>query len=102
MVLTSSFRKQDIVSSNFAVRSSADNLLVLERWYPRRNSIASITNMSPASVTLDLSSMFYSGMRMLYPHNNEHLSQTSEEYEKIYFKSLHLHPHETLVIRLDK
>lgn len=96
------FRKQDTVTSNFAVRSSMDNLLVLERWYPRRNSIASITNMSPASVTLDLSSMFYSGMRLLYPHEIIKKTQASEEYEKIYFKSLHLHPHETLVVRLDK
>lgn len=68
------------------------NILILIRWYPRRNTFASISNFGSEAVTIDLSSLFYSGEVMV----------GGKGYEKIYFNQFEIGPIQTLVVKLDK
>lgn len=68
------------------------NILILIRWYPRRNTFASISNFGTEAITIDLSSLFYSGEVMV----------GGKGYEKIYFNRFEIGPIETLIVKLDK
>lgn len=68
------------------------NILILIRWYPRRNTFASISNFGTEAVTIDLSSHFYSGEVMV----------GGKGYKKIYFNQFEIGPIQTLVVKLDK
>ncbi|XP_059616802.1 alpha-amylase 3-like [Phlebotomus argentipes] len=82
--------KQSVL--NTAVRYSKNDILILERWYPRRHTFTSISNFGTKSLVLDLSAMFYSGEIILGPLKGE----------KIYFSSIQVRPMETLIVKLDK
>ncbi|XP_030384209.1 4F2 cell-surface antigen heavy chain-like [Scaptodrosophila lebanonensis] len=84
--------KQNTKLPNTQIHHSNDDIIMIERSYPRRNSFVSITNLKGKNVTLDLTSLFYSGNQML----------TENEGEKIYFNSLEILPLETIVVKLDK
>ncbi|GAB0089109.1 4F2 cell-surface antigen heavy chain [Sergentomyia squamirostris] len=82
--------KQSVL--NTAVRYSKNDILILERWYPRRHTFTSISNFGTKPLVLDLSAMFYSGEIILGPFKGE----------KVFFSSIQVKPMETLVIKLDK
>ncbi|XP_063222869.1 probable alpha-glucosidase isoform X2 [Bacillus rossius redtenbacheri] len=46
---------------NYELRNVGRDLLVLERWYPRRNSYVVVANLGPAVRQCDLSSRYYGG-----------------------------------------
>ncbi|XP_055684492.1 neutral and basic amino acid transport protein rBAT-like [Lutzomyia longipalpis] len=77
---------------NTAVRYSKNDILILERWYPRRNTFTSISNFGSKSLVLDLSGMFYAGEIML----------GSLKGEKVFFSSIQVKPMETIIVKLDK
>ncbi|KAI5636157.1 alpha amylase, catalytic domain-containing protein [Phthorimaea operculella] len=53
--------KEGNLLKNAAVRKTEDNLVVIERWYPRRNTCVFVGNLGNNPVTTDLSTMFYGG-----------------------------------------
>lgn len=72
--------------------NKSENVVIVERWYPRRNTFISISNLGDKKVSMDLSDLFYSGEIVI----------GRAEPERIYFKELSVSPAETIVIKLDK
>lgn len=85
-------RKMEQNVPNTSVKYSRNDIVVLERWYPRRNTFVSISNFSAKKVSLDLSAMFYGGEIMAGPAKGE----------RILFSQFEIGPIETIVVRLDK
>lgn len=81
-----------IESNTQAVFNERGNVLILSRWYPRRNRFVSISNFGEKKVTLDLSSYFYSGEIMVGDAQHEH----------IFFDRFEIDPIKTIVVKLDK
>lgn len=84
-------RKKDKMESN-TLAMYQENILILMRWYPRRNTFVSISNFGSANVSLDLTSFFYSGKMMI----------GGKSHEKIYFDKFEIGPSQTIVVKLDK
>lgn len=85
-------KKEKYESNTSAFYPENGNILILMRWYPRRNTFVSISNFGNKQTTLDLTSYFYSGQIMIggTPH------------EKVYFDQFRIGPSQTIVIKLDK
>ncbi|XP_015608416.1 neutral and basic amino acid transport protein rBAT isoform X2 [Cephus cinctus] len=79
---------------NCDVRYTVDELIVVERWYPRRNSYVFVANLSNETRTKDLSFLYYGGHVVVGP--------TSKLNRNVYFKELTILPGEAFVIKLDK
>ncbi|KAJ6649806.1 4F2 cell-surface antigen heavy chain [Pseudolycoriella hygida] len=85
-------RKTSKPERNTSVKFSRNDLLILERWYPRRRSFVSITNFSDKKLSLDLSTMFYSGEIVIGKLKGQ----------RVLFSEFEVGPIETIIIRLDK
>lgn len=85
-------RKTSKPERNTSVKFSRNDLLILERWYPRRRSFVSITNFSNRKLSLDLSAMFYSGEIVI----------GKSKGQRVLFAEFEIGPIETIIIRLDK
>lgn len=81
-----------IESNTMAVYNERGNILILSRWYPRRNRFVSISNFGEKKVTLDLTNYFYSGEIMV----------GDAKHQRIYFDRFEIDPIKTIVIKLDK
>lgn len=81
-----------------SIRFNERDMFILERWFPRRNSFVSISNFGNQTLTLELSSMFYSGTVMIgHAGDND-----GQEDNKILFRDFHIGPYETIIAKLDK
>lgn len=69
-------------------------MLVVERWYPRRNSYVFVANFGNETRTKDLSSLYYGGHVVVGPDYRLN--------RNVYFKELVVPPGEAFVIKLDK
>uniref|UniRef100_A0AAG5DSG2 Glycosyl hydrolase family 13 catalytic domain-containing protein n=1 Tax=Anopheles atroparvus TaxID=41427 RepID=A0AAG5DSG2_ANOAO len=85
--------KEEKVLPNADVKSNQNEILVVQRWYPRRNSFATIANLGPKRVSLDLTAMFYSG---------EIVAGSSLKHERVYFDHFEINSLETIVVKLHK
>lgn len=81
-----------IESNTIVMYMERKNILILSRWYPRRNRFVSISNFGEEKVTVDLTSYFYSGEIMT----------GNRKHEKIIFDKFEIDPINTIVIKLDK
>lgn len=81
-----------IESNTLAVYNARNDLLIVSRWYPRRNRFVSISNFGVEKRTVDLSSFFYSGEIMVGDAKHQH----------IYFDQFEIDPIKTIVVKLDK
>lgn len=77
---------------NTHIRSNQNDLLIIERWYPRRNSYVSITNLGDKKVSLDLSALYYSGELVLGPN----------KHNKVFFSHFEIKSLETVFVKIDK
>lgn len=84
--------KKDHMEPNTSIKYSSDDVLVVERWYPRRQTFVAICNFKPQQLTLDLSSKFYGGEVVVGRYKSE----------RVIFKEFEIGGVETKVIRLDK
>lgn len=71
-----------------------DEMIIIERWYPRRNTYVFVANLGMHSQTKDLSSLYYGGHVVVGPEHKLN--------RNIYFKELTIPPGEAFVIKLDK
>ncbi|XP_043277023.1 maltase A2-like isoform X2 [Venturia canescens] len=86
--------KHDSITANLGIRYSEDELIVIERWYPRQNSYVYIANLGKTRQTKDLSSLYYDGHVVVGPPRMIN--------QDIFFKRLSVAPGEAYVIKLDK
>uniref|UniRef100_A0A336M3K7 CSON011544 protein n=1 Tax=Culicoides sonorensis TaxID=179676 RepID=A0A336M3K7_CULSO len=84
--------REDRSYQNTNLRSSQDDLIVIERHYPRRKSFAVFTNRVNHTLKTDLSSTFYSGDIIFGTAKNS----------KIYFSDFEISGLETIIVKLDK
>lgn len=77
---------------NTSVKYSRNDILILERWYPRRPSFVSISNFGTKTVKLDLSSMFYGG----------EVKAGNYKSDRVLFSDFEIGAMQTIVVRLDK
>ncbi|XP_011137836.1 maltase A2 isoform X2 [Harpegnathos saltator] len=82
------------IAANCDVKYVKDEIIVIERWYPRRNSYVYVANFGNETRTKDLSSLYYGGHVVVGP--NSRLNRN------VYFKELTILPGEAFVIKLDK
>lgn len=86
-------RKKDKYESNTsALYHENGDILILMRYFPRRNTFVSISNFGNTNVSLDLTKHFYSGQIMI--GGNSH--------EKVYFNQFEIGPTQTIIVKLDK
>lgn len=85
-------RKMGRSEPNTSVKYSRNDIVILERSYPRRNTFVAISNFSQKKVFMDLSAMFYSGEIMI----------GADKGQRVLFSEFEIGPIETIVVRLDK
>ncbi|XP_077255729.1 alpha-amylase 3 isoform X2 [Temnothorax americanus] len=81
-------------TANCDVRYVEDEMIVIERWYPRRNSYVFVANFGNETRIKDLSSLYYGGHVVVGPSYRMN--------RNVYFKELTVPPGEAFVIKLDK
>ncbi|KAL5280606.1 hypothetical protein ACFFRR_004538 [Megaselia abdita] len=84
--------KNSELEQNTVLHHIKDNVLIVERRYPRRHTFVSVTNFGNNNLLLDVSSNYYSGLVMIGRTRNE----------KVYFDKFSIGPMETIVVKLDK
>ncbi|KAM0735257.1 Alpha-amylase 3 [Formica fusca] len=82
------------IKANCDVRYVEDEMIVIERWYPRRNSYVLVANFGNETRMKDLSFLYYGGHVVVGP--------TYRMNRDVYFKELIVLPGEAFVIKLDK
>lgn len=91
-IYKNSFSKDGQSIQNTNILHTKNEIIVIERYYPRRNSFASISNFGKEAISVDLTSMFYSGEVMLGQIQNS----------KIYFDNFNIKPMQSIIVKLDK
>ncbi|XP_017797487.1 PREDICTED: neutral and basic amino acid transport protein rBAT-like isoform X2 [Habropoda laboriosa] len=86
--------KENQVLANCDIRYADDEMIVIERWYPRRNSYVFLANLGNSTQTKDLSFLYYGGQVVVGPSYRLN--------KDVYFKQLIIPPGEAIVIKLDK
>ena len=75
-------------------RYNQDEMIVIERGYPRRNTYVLVANLGSQSQVKDMSFLYYGGHVVVGPEQ--------KMYQNLYFKELSVPPGEAFVIKLDK
>lgn len=79
-------------STNYRVRFTDENLIIMDRFYPRRNKFALVVNFGSETLQRDLSSFYFGGSVLTSTHGQEGY---------IKFRNITLHPGEGLALILD-
>ncbi|XP_068632492.1 amino acid transporter heavy chain SLC3A1-like isoform X2 [Battus philenor] len=87
--------KEGGMLKNMEIRKTVQNLVVIERWFPRRNSCVFIGNFGNAPITIDLSTMFYGGT-VIASTNNSLIG------EVLYFDHVTFSPFSAMILKLEK
>ncbi|KPI92742.1 Neutral and basic amino acid transport protein rBAT [Papilio xuthus] len=87
--------KDGSAARNMKIRITEENLIIIERWFPRRNSCVFIGNFGGKSISTDLSSMFYSGAIMASTND-------SSIGEVLYFENVTFSPNSAMILKLEK
>jgi glycosidase len=87
--------KDGNVQKNIEIRKTEENLVVIERWYPRRNTCVFIGNLGSNSITTDLSSMFYGGSVIAG-------TNTSLVGQVLYLDEVTFPPNSAVILKLEK
>lgn len=80
---------------NMEIRETEENLVVIERWYPRRNTCVFVGNLGSISITTDLSTMFYGGTVLAG-------TNTSLVGQVLYFDKITFPPNSAIILKLEK
>lgn len=91
-IYQNAIKKLDKMEPNTSVKYSRNDILILERWYPRRQSFVAISNFGNKLVKLNLSAMFYGGQVMAGRYKSD----------RVLFSDFEIGPAETIIVRLDK
>lgn len=86
--------KNEMNKANAEVKYSKGDLLVIQRWYPRRKSYVIVSNLGRNKIQADLSTLLYRGDVIVGPRLDSMPSTIS-------FKEILLWPGESVVIELE-
>ncbi|XP_017883359.1 maltase A2-like isoform X2 [Ceratina calcarata] len=86
--------KEKKMIANCDIRYADDEIIVIERWYPRRNSYVFLANLGNSTQSKDLSFLYYGGHVVVGPSHRMN--------KDVYFKEVVVPPGEAFVIKLDK
>ncbi|CAK1600847.1 unnamed protein product [Parnassius mnemosyne] len=87
--------KDGSVLKNMEIRKTEENLVVIERWYPRRNTCVYVANLGNTPITTDLSTMFYGGT-IVAGTNSSLVGQV------LYFDRVTFLPNSAIILKLEK
>lgn len=87
--------KDGNILKNMEIRKTEENLVVIERWYPRRNTCVFVGNFGSKSITTDLSTMFYGGT-VVTSTNSSLVGQV------LYFDQVTFTPNSAIILKLEK
>lgn len=87
--------KEGNTLKNMEIRKTEQNLVVIERWFPRRNTCVFVGNLGNKSMTTDLSSMFYGGTVVAG-------TNTSSIGQVVYFDQVTFPPNSAIILKLEK
>ncbi|CAG4974091.1 unnamed protein product [Parnassius apollo] len=87
--------KDGSVLKNMEIRKTEENLVVIERWYPRRNTCVFVANLGNTPITTDLSTMFYGGT-IVAGTNSSLVGQV------LYFDRVTFLPNSAIILKLEK
>lgn len=93
-IYVNSVYKQGDNKANAEVKYSRSDLMVIQRWYPRRKSFVVVSNLGSAQITADISTLLYSGHVVVGP-------RADSIPDSVSFKNISLWPGESVVILLD-
>lgn len=93
-IYMNSVNKDGVTKANAEVKYSKKNLLVMQRWYPRRKTYVVVSNLGDDFVVEDLSKTLYSGEVVVG-------SRSNFQPESVSFKDISLLPGESVIIVLD-
>lgn len=93
-IYINSLNKDGINKANAEVKYKENDLLVIQRWYPRRKSYVVVSNLGCVHIAADLSTLLYAGQVVVGP-------TTNSKPESISFKYISLWPGESVIILLD-
>ncbi|XP_039751482.1 4F2 cell-surface antigen heavy chain-like [Pararge aegeria] len=94
-IYSKEYYKDDSILKNTGMRETVDNLILIERWYPRRNTCVLVVNLSNKAITTDLSMMFYGGTVVVN-------SNTSLVGQVLYFDEITFQPYSAVMFKLEK
>lgn len=77
---------------NTHIRANKNDLLIIERTYPRRHTYVSVTNLGSDNLSVDISAFYYSGELVLGPAKGS----------KVFFSNFKIRALETVIIKMDK
>ncbi|XP_056646954.1 4F2 cell-surface antigen heavy chain-like [Diorhabda sublineata] len=92
-IYMNSIKKEDANKANIEIKYSKDNLLVLQRWYPRRKAYVLVSNLGDKKLSTDLSTLLYSGEIVVGP-------RTDSKLGSIVFTNVSLWPGESVIAEL--
>lgn len=92
-IYMNSIKKEDANKANIEIKYSKDNLLVLQRWYPRRRAYVLVSNLGDKKLSTDLSTLLYSGEIVVGP-------RTDSKLGSILFTNVSLWPGESVIAEL--
>ncbi|KAG7305920.1 hypothetical protein JYU34_008473 [Plutella xylostella] len=87
--------KEGNIFKNAEVRQTENDLVVVERWFPRRNTCVFVGNLGNSSITTDLSTMFYGGTVIAG-------TNTSLIRQVLYFEKITFLPNSGVILKLEK
>ncbi|XP_050664968.1 uncharacterized protein LOC126965410 [Leptidea sinapis] len=87
--------KEGNILKNIEIQTTEDNLVVMQRWYPRRNTCVFVSNLGNTEITTDLSSMFYGGT-VVAATNSSLLGQF------LYFDKITFQRNSAILFKLEK
>lgn len=87
--------KEGNILKNADIRKTEENLVLIERWYPRRNTCVFVGNLGSKSITTDLSTMFYGGT-VVASTNASLVGQV------LYFDEVTFPPYSAIILKLEK
>ncbi|XP_075974468.1 alpha-amylase 3-like [Anticarsia gemmatalis] len=87
--------KEGNIQKNMEIRKTEENLVVIERWFPRRNTHVFVGNLGNHSICTDLSAMFYGGT-VVAGTNSSLIGQI------LYFDKVTFPPNSALILKLEK
>lgn len=93
-IYMNSVYKNEMNKANAEVKYSKGDLLVIQRWYPRRKSYVIVSNLGRNKIQADLSTLLYRGDVIVGPRLDSMPSTIS-------FKEILLWPGESVVIELE-
>ncbi|KAK4875741.1 hypothetical protein RN001_012163 [Aquatica leii] len=93
-IYINSINKEGINKANAEIKYKENDLLVMQRWYPRRKSYVVVSNLGFVHISADLSTLLYSGQIVVGPTANS-------KHESLTFKDISLWPGESVIVLLD-